>query len=308
MKKLLFGGFLLAALLVTGGAVEAQSLTDLQIEAVSVETETRGGNAETTWKVEEGEKANDGTELDDIGITATSHSDTEGGHKGEIDVLTIDVQDDGTGRTVDIMLEETSHSEPMTKADLIHSLNEQRAVFVKLGDIKGESDGAAGASKPKEIVVVGSKVRASEASFDVFFDIDTGVVEDEDDLALHAAVLAQNDENVEEVSIQTEMISLSYKMPVRLFGIIPATMTQVAQVKADPEATDRVQVRLPWWHVLSAVEVTKEEYEEALREEIVQYDESDLEFLQRQQQTLQTISNVSKMLHDTAMAVIRKIG
>ena len=30
--------------------------------------------------------------------------------------------------------------------------------------------------------------------------------------------------------------------------------------------------------------------------------------LQKQQQILQTISNVSKMLHDTAMAVIRKIG
>ncbi|HET6517307.1 MAG TPA: hypothetical protein VFG25_03690 [Nitrosopumilaceae archaeon] len=30
--------------------------------------------------------------------------------------------------------------------------------------------------------------------------------------------------------------------------------------------------------------------------------------LQKQQQTLQTISNVSKMMHDTAMAVIRKIG
>ena len=30
--------------------------------------------------------------------------------------------------------------------------------------------------------------------------------------------------------------------------------------------------------------------------------------LQKQQQTLQTISNVSKMLHDTGMAIIRKIG
>ncbi len=30
--------------------------------------------------------------------------------------------------------------------------------------------------------------------------------------------------------------------------------------------------------------------------------------LQKQQQTLQTISNVSKMLHDTAMAIIRKLG
>jgi hypothetical protein len=30
--------------------------------------------------------------------------------------------------------------------------------------------------------------------------------------------------------------------------------------------------------------------------------------LQKQQQSLQTISNVSKMIHDTAMATIRKIG
>ena len=30
--------------------------------------------------------------------------------------------------------------------------------------------------------------------------------------------------------------------------------------------------------------------------------------LQKQQQTIQMLSNVSKVLHDTAMAVIRKIG
>jgi hypothetical protein len=30
--------------------------------------------------------------------------------------------------------------------------------------------------------------------------------------------------------------------------------------------------------------------------------------LQKQQQTIQMLSNVSKILHDTAMAVIRKIG
>ncbi len=30
--------------------------------------------------------------------------------------------------------------------------------------------------------------------------------------------------------------------------------------------------------------------------------------LQKQQQTLQLMSNVSKMLHETAMAIIRKIG
>ncbi|MBI3178450.1 MAG: hypothetical protein HYZ27_02240, partial [Deltaproteobacteria bacterium] len=31
-------------------------------------------------------------------------------------------------------------------------------------------------------------------------------------------------------------------------------------------------------------------------------------WLQKQQQTLQMLSNISKMMHDTAMAIIRKIG
>ena len=30
--------------------------------------------------------------------------------------------------------------------------------------------------------------------------------------------------------------------------------------------------------------------------------------LEKQQQTMQMLSNVSKMLHDTSMAIIRKIG
>jgi hypothetical protein len=30
--------------------------------------------------------------------------------------------------------------------------------------------------------------------------------------------------------------------------------------------------------------------------------------LQKQQQTMQMMSNISKMLHDTALAVIRKLG
>ena len=30
--------------------------------------------------------------------------------------------------------------------------------------------------------------------------------------------------------------------------------------------------------------------------------------LEKQQQTIQTLSNVSKMLHDTSMAIIRKLG
>ena len=67
----------------------------------------------------------------------------------------------------------------------------------------------------------------------------------------------------------------------------------------------------------SKIETMKalDEYIENLEEELAavgddaQLANIDLQnVLQKQQQTLQTMSNVSKMLHDTALAVIRKIG
>ena len=63
---------------------------------------------------------------------------------------------------------------------------------------------------------------------------------------------------------------------------------------------------------------TKAEYESALEKyeqqlnsvgDDAQLANVDLQnWLQKQQQTLQMMSNISKLLHDTAMAIIRKIG
>jgi hypothetical protein len=48
---------------------------------------------------------------------------------------------------------------------------------------------------------------------------------------------------------------------------------------------------------------------EAAAEDDAQLANVDLQnILQKQQQTLQMMSNISKMLHDTAAAIIRKIG
>ena len=62
---------------------------------------------------------------------------------------------------------------------------------------------------------------------------------------------------------------------------------------------------------MEELEVSIKELEEKLKDlgDDAQLANVDLQnILQKQQQTLQTISNTSKMLHDTAMAVIRKIG
>lgn len=61
----------------------------------------------------------------------------------------------------------------------------------------------------------------------------------------------------------------------------------------------------------SELEAYLEEWEDELQDigDDAQLSNIDLESqLQKQQQTLQTMSNVSKMLHDMAMAIIRKIG
>lgn len=78
------------------------------------------------------------------------------------------------------------------------------------------------------------------------------------------------------------------------------------KVKKDP-------VRVSGQRKLSDDELAEEirEWEQKLQTigEDAQLANIDLQnALQKQQQTLQTMSNVSKMLHDTAMAVIRKIG
>lgn len=76
------------------------------------------------------------------------------------------------------------------------------------------------------------------------------------------------------------------------------------------------------WKSRLAADITKATSPEALESEIKEWEEKlktvgddaqlanvDLQnMLQKQQQTIQAISAIAKMLHDTALAVIRKIG
>ena len=60
-----------------------------------------------------------------------------------------------------------------------------------------------------------------------------------------------------------------------------------------------------------ALQKLLDKWEEELQEvgDDAQLENIDLQnMLEKQQQTIQTLSNVSKMLHDTSMAIIRKIG
>jgi hypothetical protein len=89
------------------------------------------------------------------------------------------------------------------------------------------------------------------------------------------------------------------------------------------KSTDGIRERdvnlLIWQAISPILEGVKSEIAASLElrntvGDVAQRDDAELahvdlqNMLQKQQQTLQMLSNISKMLHDTAMSIIRKIG
>jgi len=215
--------------------------------------EKKKGNVEYTWKVEEGEKAGEGSD---------------------------------------------EKIATMNKGDLIESITSNsdgglRSVFVKFDDIQGESADDAGetkAKKPKEIVVVGSKVRDEsvlqlvlptddpEYPLDSFFDIFVDLDEDDDtDLQLYAVAAAQKDEKIKLITLGEEEVSVTYTVTIHLFGFIPVETSQITTVRlgdggrgagSDTDELGRVKVQLPWWHVFGRKTVRLQDIMSAVEEEL----------------------------------------
>jgi hypothetical protein len=102
-------------------------------------------------------------------------------------------------------------------------------------------------------------------------------------------------------------ITEDYNYPAKLFGFIDTDYTYHVEV----DETGRIKVKLPWWLFLTknnAGDVTADLEEQlATVGDEAQLTNIDLQSsLQKQQHTLQTISNVMKAKHDVAMAPIRK--
>jgi len=313
-----------------GGESEDIGTPKVDTTPVGIEHEDIGGatrdsskgNVETTLKIEEGE-------------TATQTP------KGEIKMMPNTMV---SGDEIMVLLmpgpgaDEESTITTMSKADLIESLHKSRAVFVKFGDIKGESsdessaesslnsqldsEEATRAKKPKEIVIVGSKVRdvnvpqlvfPSETAghkFDVFFDVE--LVSSDDDVELHAVSVAQSDENIKEITLTENSVLLKYKTKIHLLGFLPLIISHRIEVNLeDGDEYGRVKVQLPWWHVFGRKIVKPADLQLSIEESLSTVDWASetisLSFQKIQAQTLQIISNVSKQTHDTAMNSVRNL-
>jgi len=150
---------------------------------------------------------------------------------------------------------------------------------------------------------------ASDDNHKKWIDILAVSIKEKEDLTEYAVAVALNDENIEEITFTYGSIKVDYNHPAKLFGIINIDYTATTSV----DEHGRIKVTFPWWVAISksnAKEMKSEmEQELATIGDDAQLANTDLQnILQKQQQSLQMISNIAKMHHDTAMAIIRKIG
>ena len=141
------------------------------------------------------------------------------------------------------------------------------------------------------------------------------------DLENFARGVLVKDENVENVAIGEEGVQISYRQPAKFLGIFSSSL--VMRAEADKEG--RVKVRFPWYGFLfrkhvSAIDVQVDAEKEvtSIKQTMqtqVKEGASDQELeairlqetMNRQSRILQTLSNIMKASHDTAMSVIRNM-
>jgi len=153
--------------------------------------------------------------------------------------------------------------------------------------------------KPREIVVVGSKVR-SDDKHKQWIDILSAQeeqerplltpVESSDELEVFAQALTLTDDNIKEIHVTLDTVEMTYTRSARFLGIFPYTYDAVASV--DKEG--RVNIQFPWQLVISSDD--KAEVEDAITD-LVASPEAGMDVqhtIQRHQARLQLLSNIMK--------------
>jgi len=245
------------------------------------ENDTNGstsGNVETSYKVGEGEKG--AGDPDQPIITGNVYN-----------------ENDSSGGTNEITMDDTGGAEGSKPKELVVVGSK---LISKVVETKGSGD----------VIIKGSKIKENAPEFDddhdKWIEILALTVETEEDLQAFAVAMVYNDVNIEEVTFGFQKISIDYSQPAKLFGFIDIDYTYHAEV----DELGRIKVQFPWWMFLTqntANDITLE-LEEQLGEDSELANIDLQNSLQKQQQTLQTMSNVMKSHHDTAMLIIRKAG
>lgn len=153
----------------------------------------------------------------------------------------------------------------------------------------------------------------------------SGDVKTPSDLEVYTGAVVLNDPAIKGIKIKEHVVELSYQMPAKFLGIFNSSLT--AEIGVD---ADRVKVRFPWLSFFFSKPVTaadiqtevekglggvKQTMQTQVREagsgsaqDDTQLADIDLQnMLQKQSRTLQMLSTISKMMHETAKSIIGNI-
>lgn len=230
--------------------------------------------------------------------------------------------------------DEKSEQHNESDLDFVQRLNEVEAVAKKVREIV--IVGSKIKDAVREAIIKGKKILENF--------VPAEPVVDEDGLADYAERVAAIDKNVKKIVIDESGVQVNYRQPAKLFGFIPFSLTVSASV--DNEGKVKVKFPWYTFfvkHTMQDLKFNLEESVQAMNEaDLVEdlandantaadsdddndgtLDNPDLSsaetndaqlanidlqnVLQKQQKTLQTISNVMKTFHDTAKSIIRNL-
>jgi len=270
-----------------------------------------------------------GIEHEDIGIT--------GGDGGDAENIGVPDPED----------EPSEYNE--SDFDFVNRLIELGAVFLKFDGVKGESgvDGnpdqplvtgqvynvtgtssgtkpsgnveyswkveeGEASKKPKEIVVVGSKVRGWDAKTKEEI---IGAVKDPSDvdtlgesIASAAKALDENS-HFNEIRMDDSSASVDYEHGLRLFGFWRTTMRSEVAVVFGEDEHGRVKVQFPWWHVFGRKTVRPADITSAYDEAANSYDNfgrivAAQEINKRNAIALQILGGILDNAHDPGVTLL----
>lgn len=158
--------------------------------------------------------------------------------------------------------------------------------------IEGEGSGARVEIKKKDGVTLEKEIEV------------TSLVKTEAELQSFVNTVTEADENIGEVVIATGTISIEYKQPARLFGVIPSALRPQVTVFVGTTSARHVKVKFPWYHVFFKKEVDLSDLESQIEARERLSVPADTHTVAR---IFETLSNILKTKHDTAKNSIGNI-
>jgi len=158
-----------------------------------------------------------------------------------------------------------------------------------------------------EMVIKGSNIKENDEVGQILASGEgipgAGDVDTLEDLAMYASKVVYDNGGFNEIRMDDASLVLRYNHRIKYFGFWERTMDAEVHITFGDGEHGRVKVKFPWTHVFGRKTVKASDIVSAY-----EASEGELDLNNSARTHAEILSTLSKIAHDTAMAVIRKIG